>query len=112
MVAPGCPPSKIPLYLRGSCAYRRDPVRLLPAAIAVILLTVAPQMARAAETVHVVAKGQTLGRIAKRYHTTVDALREANSLRPGQQIHPGLALVIPEKGKEAEAGKRADKLHK
>jgi uncharacterized protein YcbK (DUF882 family) len=45
--------------------------------------------------VHVVGKGQTLGRIAKRYRVTVDALREANGLRPGERIHPGLSLVIP-----------------
>ncbi len=50
-----------------------------------------------------VGKGQTLGRIAKRYRVSVDALREANGLRAGARIHPGLSLVIPEKGKEADA---------
>jgi uncharacterized protein YcbK (DUF882 family) len=63
--------------------------------------------ADAAEIRHVVAKGQTLGRIAKRYNVPVDAIRAVNDLRPGQQIHPGLVLVIPEKGKEAEAAKKA-----
>jgi LysM repeat protein len=71
---------------------------------AVLLLAAAPARA---ETVHVVVHGQTLGRIAKRYHVTVAAIREVNGLRPGQQIHPGLSLVIPEKGKEAEAAKKA-----
>jgi uncharacterized protein YcbK (DUF882 family) len=84
-------------------------VRLLSAAIAALLFMAAPQDALAGENLHVVAKGQTLGRIAKRYRTTVDALREANSLRRGQQIHPGLTLVIPEKGKEAQASKRVEK---
>ncbi|MEZ4315257.1 MAG: DUF882 domain-containing protein [Polyangiaceae bacterium] len=48
-----------------------------------------------AETAHVVGKGQTLFWIAKRYRTTPEAIREANGLRPGQLIHPGLSLTIP-----------------
>jgi uncharacterized protein YcbK (DUF882 family) len=63
-----------------------------------LFITLAPVYAGAAEIVHVVEKGQTLGRIAKRYHVTVDAVREANNLRRFQQIHPGLSLVIPDKG--------------
>jgi uncharacterized protein YcbK (DUF882 family)/LysM repeat protein len=63
--------------------------------IAVLLLTFSPVYAGAAEIVHVVGKGQTLGRIAKRYRVSVDALREANGLRAGDRIHPGLSLVIP-----------------
>jgi uncharacterized protein YcbK (DUF882 family) len=66
--------------------------------------------ADAAEIVHVVVKGQTLRRIAKRYHVAVEAIREANNLAPGQRIHPGLSLVIPEKGHEADAAKRAAQL--
>ncbi len=67
------------------------------------LLTFTSVYASAAEIVHVVGKGQTLGRIAKRYRVSVDALREANGLGVGQRIHPGLSLVIPEKGKPASA---------
>ena len=66
--------------------------------------TLAPSYANAAEMVHIVGKGQTLGRIAKRYHVTVDAIREVNGLRAGERIHPGLSLVIPEKGKPEQAG--------
>jgi uncharacterized protein YcbK (DUF882 family) len=65
--------------------------------VAALLVVSLPVYARADEIVHVVAKGQTLGRIAKRYRTSIDALREANNLRRGQRIHPGLSLVIPEK---------------
>jgi uncharacterized protein YcbK (DUF882 family)/LysM repeat protein len=72
----------------------------------------APLPAAAADLEHKVSKGQTLGRIAKRYRTTVDALREVNGLKPGQQIRPGLVLIIPEKGKEAEAAKKAAALRK
>ncbi len=60
-----------------------------------------------AETVHTVARGQTLGVIAKRYRISVDTIRQVNHLRPGQLIHPGVSLVIPDKGKEAEAIKKA-----
>jgi len=78
------------------------------AALAALLLVLSPARA---EIVHVVAKGQTLGRIAKRYRVSVAALREANNLKPRERIHPGLSLVIPEKGKEAEAAKRSAQLH-
>jgi len=71
------------------------------------MVAACPVYAEAGEVVHVVAKGQTLGRIAKRYHVTVDAIREVNGLRPGQLLKPGVSLVIPEKGKEAEAAKKA-----
>jgi uncharacterized protein YcbK (DUF882 family) len=72
----------------------------------VLILTFTPLYA-AAEIVHVVAKGQTLGRIAKRYRVSVDALREANGLRVGEHIHPGLSLIVPEKGVIPEKGKEA-----
>lgn len=48
-----------------------------------------------ADVVHVVARGQTLVAIAKRYRTTPEAIREANGLRERQLIHPGLELTIP-----------------
>jgi uncharacterized protein YcbK (DUF882 family) len=82
----------------------------LGVAIAAIGMLVRPSYALAAEIVHVVAKGQTLKGIAKRYRTQVDALRAVNNLKPGERIHPGLVLVIPEKGKEGEAAKKAAEL--
>jgi uncharacterized protein YcbK (DUF882 family) len=75
------------------------------------MLAIGPVYAEAAEVVHVVAKGQTLWHIARRYRTTPEALREVNGLRPGQLLKPGTAIVIPEKGKEAEAAKKAAQLH-
>jgi uncharacterized protein YcbK (DUF882 family) len=86
--------------------------RFLPAAIAALLLSAPAQYALAGEITHVVGKGQTLGKIAKRYHVSVEVLREVNNLKPGQRIHPGLGLTIPEKGKEAEALKKAEKARK
>lgn len=66
----------------------------------------------AAEVEHVVARGQTLVRIARRYRTTVDILREVNGLRPEDRLRPGQRLIIPERGKEAEAAKRAAAIRK
>jgi N-acetylmuramoyl-L-alanine amidase len=43
---------------------------------------------------YVVASGDTLGVIARRYQVSVSQLREANNLR-GDVIHPGAVLVIP-----------------
>jgi LysM repeat protein/predicted esterase len=51
--------------------------------------------ARASET-HVVADGQTLGKIADRYGITITALCEANSIRRRDRIRPGQTLVIPD----------------
>jgi uncharacterized protein YcbK (DUF882 family) len=90
-------------------------IRILPRTLArrLAALTLAlaafssPVYASSAEITHVVAQGQTLGRIAKRYHTSVETLREVNDLKRGQRIRPGLVLVIPEKGKEKEAIQRA-----
>ena len=70
------------------------------------VLTLAPVYAQAGEIVHIVAKGQTLGAIAKRYRTSVDAIREANNLRRGEMLHPGLELTIPDKGKPGQPAKK------
>jgi uncharacterized protein YcbK (DUF882 family) len=90
--------------------------RVLPPLVAAILLALSavyPGAARAAEVVHVVARGQTLGAIARKYHVPVAALREANGLKSWQQIHPGLSLTIPgaadPKGKVDPRGKRDPK---
>jgi len=86
-------------------------VWLLPSAagvaLAALLSLTTPRAADAGEAVHVVAKGQTLVAIAKRHQVTVDAIRAANNLKRWQQLHPGDELIIPGKGKEADATKRA-----
>ena len=50
--------------------------------------------AQASET-HVVASGQTLGRIADRYNVTIAALCEANGLQRRAPLKVGLKLRIP-----------------
>jgi len=81
-------------------------------ALCAVLTAHAPLYASAAENVHIVAKGQTLGRIAKRYHVSVRALREANDLSAGERIQPGIALRIPnddvvDRSAEAKVGAAA-----
>jgi len=56
---------------------------------------------------HVVAKGQTLGAIARRYHVTVAALCNANGIRRRDPIHPGQKLIIPDR--DDKDGSRAAK---
>ena len=86
--------------------------RVFPPVLTALLVALAPLHALGAEMVHVVGKGQTLGAIARRYHVPVTALREANGLKPWQQIHPGLSLTIPKEGKEGEATKKGEKSRK
>ena len=53
---------------------------------------------RPGERIHVVGDGQSLGRIAKRYHVSVDAIRERNGLtKGGKRIQPGQKIIIPKK---------------
>jgi uncharacterized protein YcbK (DUF882 family) len=82
--------------------------RVFPPLCAAILLALAPVHADAAEIVHVVARGQTLGAIARKYHVPVAALREANGLKSWQQIHPGLSLTIPSAAGPADAKSKPD----
>jgi predicted esterase len=44
---------------------------------------------------HVVADGQTWGKIAKRYQVTIDALCKANNMTRRDKIKPGMRLTIP-----------------
>ncbi|MBI4703996.1 MAG: LysM peptidoglycan-binding domain-containing protein [Deltaproteobacteria bacterium] len=62
---------------------------------------------RPGEQIHVVGEGQSLTRIARRYHVTVDALRERNGV--GEPIQPGQKLVIPARNKPGRPGKPGKK---
>ncbi len=46
-------------------------------------------------TTHVVSSGHTLGKIARRYRTSVEAIQEANRLEPSQTLRVGTCLVVP-----------------
>lgn len=68
------------------------------AVVAVAVLFAASARAVDAEgrRVHTVYSGQTLGKIAKRYNVSVEALCRVNGLRHGARIHAGQKLVVPE----------------
>jgi LysM repeat protein len=48
-----------------------------------------------APTVHTVARGDTLGAIAKKYGTTTAALQQANNIRDPSRIAIGQKITIP-----------------
>ncbi|HEX6790132.1 MAG TPA: LysM peptidoglycan-binding domain-containing protein [Candidatus Krumholzibacteria bacterium] len=57
------------------------------------------------KVVHVVRKGDTLGQIAERYHTSTDRLRSWNNLSRRKHIYPGqrLKVYVPESYETADA---------
>lgn len=84
------------------------------AAIALLSLGLgvfAPSVAHAhsGEHVHVVAKGQTLGHIAKLNHVTIKELCEANHIRRRDPIRPGQKLIIPDPGEKPDAARDKDR---
>jgi len=84
---------------------RRIAMRFLTRFLCAALLLLALP-AQASET-HVVASGQTLGRIADRYNVTIAALCEANGLVRRAPLKIGFKLRIPE-GKDAVVGEESD----
>jgi len=62
------------------------------------VLFVAPALAGdpGGRRTHTVYPGQTLGKIAKRYNISVEALCRVNGIRHGAHIKPGQKLVIPD----------------
>jgi len=59
------------------------------------------------KVVHVVRKGDTLGQIASRYHTSTDRLRSWNNLSRRRHIYPGqkLKVYVPESFEAAESSR-------
>lgn len=71
-------------------------LRYLAGVICVVAaLTIAGE-ATAKPKTHVVQSGQTLGRIAKRYSVSIQAICTANGIRRRDPIRPGQKLVIPD----------------
>jgi len=67
--------------------------------------------AEASATTHKVYKGQTLGKIAKRYHVSIEDIAEANGIDRKKPIRVGQILEIPD-GKTGGPKKKADKKKK
>src|SRR5688572_19182095 len=67
--------------------------------------------AKGAPRTHVVASGQRLGSIAKRYNVSIEAICFANDIRERDPIRPGQRLVIPDRadkdGSQARATREA-----
>lgn len=75
------------------------PVRLSAIAILVCLCGALLFCGAAlAQDEHHVRAGQTLGRIARRYHVSVQALAAANRLHADEALVPGQVLVVPSSG--------------
>ena len=72
-------------------------MRRLVQALAFALALLVAVAASAGPKVHRVARGNTLGKIAKRYHITVDALCHANDISKKARIKIGQKLLIPPK---------------
>lgn len=87
--------------------------RWLPSLLLLALLVSASPAAMAAggkPKVHVVYQGQTLGRIAKRYNVSIDALCTANGINRREAIKPGQELVVP--GPDDKSGEKTRRLAK
>jgi nucleoid-associated protein YgaU len=54
-----------------------------------------PHAVSSAGTTHIVAKGETLTSISKRYKVSVDSLTKANHIAKGTTLQVGQKLVIP-----------------
>jgi uncharacterized protein YcbK (DUF882 family) len=74
----------------------KRPAALWIAALALACVLVTASAASARDITHIVQKGQNLGMIAHRYHTTAKAIRARNGLKRGLNIHPGQKLRVVE----------------
>lgn len=72
-------------------------MRWLTALLSLALL-VAPSLAGAAPQVHTVASGQSLGRIAKRYNVSIEAICNANGISRRDKLRLGQKLLVPDAG--------------
>jgi LysM repeat protein len=69
-----------------------------------LTLLVATVAAAADPLVHIVAKGETLYAIARKYDITVDSLAKANTISDPSKLFVGMKLTIPARSGEAPVG--------
>lgn len=79
-------------------------LRALALALVVWLLVPCAAFAQRPRT-HVVREGDTLARIARRYRSSIDAIREANGIR-GDRVREGDRLIVPREGEDPRALRR------
>jgi len=65
-------------------------------ALCCLLLTLSARSASAEPRIHVVAPGQIMGKIAKRYNVSIAALCSANGISRREKLQPGQRLLIPD----------------
>jgi LysM repeat protein len=82
---------------------------LLFAAFVMGISVVAPTSVEAAPKTHTVAAGQSLWKIAHRFHVSVDALCRENGLKEGDALRAGQVLTIPDGKAKAAATPPAPK---
>jgi LysM repeat protein/predicted esterase len=70
-------------------------MRRFSSLLTALALAVATAQAAGAPQTHTVADGHTLGKIAKRYNVSIEALCNANGISRRDAIKPGQKLVIP-----------------
>ncbi len=72
---------------------------LLALVATTMLLGVATSADAQRPRIHVVGQGDTLARIARRYHADVEAIRDANRIR-GDRVRLGQELIVPREGED------------
>jgi len=86
-------------------------MRLVLTVLALALLVFCASSAHASKTrTHVVASGHTLGKIAKRYRVSIEAICTANGIDRKRPIRVGQKLIIP--AKDDPSGRRAAELRR
>lgn len=83
---------------RSETLWKRVLVLLAALALVFTALPLSAQRPR----VHTVAAGDTLARIARRYHATIESIREANRIR-GDRLRLGQELLVPREGEDPVA---------
>jgi len=100
-VAPSAPAPSADASQTGTSApapAAQSPVPSVPTpgeAVEVVPATPAPESAPAAAKTYVVARGDNLLRIAKRFGVSLEALMEANGLKNADRVDAGATLTIP-----------------
>jgi murein DD-endopeptidase MepM/ murein hydrolase activator NlpD len=75
-------------------------VLVLLAALALVFVSIPLSAQR--PRMHTVVAGDTLARVARRYHATVESIREANRIR-GDNLRLGQELLVPREGEDPAA---------
>jgi murein DD-endopeptidase MepM/ murein hydrolase activator NlpD len=88
----------IPRYVSSATASRPQPA---PARVAAAAAThpapvvAPPQSAPASDNVHVVAAGETLMAISRKYHVSLSSLAKANNIKPFTKVAIGDRITVP-----------------